>query len=117
MRLLNRHYRGVDRATDVLSFPQYRRAELAAALKRRRAVRKGRAAPSTGALVLGDVVINVHRAERQAAERGLSVDEEVKRLLIHGVLHLLGHDHEQGGAAAKQMWRLSAMLDEKIDGQ
>jgi len=70
IRELNGRYRGIDSATDVLSFPQD--------------------APR----LLGDVVISVETAERQASEYGVTVQEEVERLLAHGVLHLLGYDHE-----------------------
>jgi probable rRNA maturation factor len=66
---LNRDYRGKDKPTDVLSFPQ---------------------GPETG--VLGDIVISVPTAARQAAERGQPVGQEVEWLFLHGLLHLLGYD-------------------------
>lgn len=74
MRTLNRNYRGKDRATDVLSFPLEDRAQ------------RG---------VLGDVVISVDAARRQAAAYDAPLQRELERLLIHGVLHLLGHDHHE----------------------
>lgn len=74
---LNRRYRGIDRATDVLSF----------------SLVEGEAAEHRGRL-LGDVVIGIETAERQAQEAHRGLDQEVARLLIHGLLHLLGHDHE-----------------------
>jgi len=70
MRALNRKYRGKDRPTDVLSFP-------------------------LGDEILGDVVISVDSARRQAASYGASLIREIERLLIHGILHLLGHDHHR----------------------
>jgi probable rRNA maturation factor len=73
VRRLNREFRGKDKATDVLSFPGEESPE-------------GRH--------LGDIVISVPTAERQARERGALLEEEVKLLLLHGVLHCLGHDHE-----------------------
>jgi len=53
--------------------------------------------------VLGDIVINLHKAERQAAEYGLTLNEELRRLLIHGLLHLTGYEHEKGGYAERKM--------------
>ncbi|TMA55844.1 MAG: rRNA maturation RNase YbeY [Deltaproteobacteria bacterium] len=81
---LNRRYRGKDRPTDVLSFP------LADALQ-----------PS----LLGEVVISVETAARQAQRRGHSLPEELQTLLIHGVLHLLGYDHEVSRSEAIRMHR------------
>lgn len=52
---------------------------------------------------MGDVVISMETAARQARAAGLSLDEEVQRLLIHGVLHLVGYDHERGEADAHRM--------------
>jgi probable rRNA maturation factor len=81
---LNREWRGKDKPTDVLSFSQ---------------VEGERGSAS----VLGDVVISTDTAARQALDAGLSVDEEIVRLLVHGVLHLLGHDHVHGGWQARKM--------------
>jgi probable rRNA maturation factor len=75
IRTLNREYRGKDRATDVLSFsleePARRPTEC----------------------LLGDVVISVETARRQAEEYDATLQREIYRLLIHGLLHLMGHDH------------------------
>jgi len=76
MRRLNRLYRGKNMDTDVLSFP----------------VGPGDAA--TPGPYLGDVVICVDVALRQSSEAGLSIDREIAELVIHGVLHLSGYDHE-----------------------
>lgn len=83
MRRLNRQYRGKDKTTDVLSFP----GDLVSA---------GEAEPSPLPRLdhLGDVVISVPAARRQAEDAGHSVDRELRVLLLHGVLHCLGHDHE-----------------------
>jgi rRNA maturation RNase YbeY len=92
MRALNRRWRGTDRPTDVLAFAQ---AE----------------APGTAPDgVLGDVVISVDTARRQAAERGHGVGDESERLLIHGLLHLLGYDHERSAAEARRMHRRERTL-------
>lgn len=85
MAEINLRYRGIDRPTDVLSF----------------SLVEGDCAEHRGGL-LGDVVIGVDAAARQARERHRSLEEELTRLLIHGVLHLLGHDHEEP-AEAKAM--------------
>ena len=77
MRDLNRRFRGLNKSTDVLSFPA-ERAEF-------------EAASEAG---LGDVVISVERAEKQAAENHLSLEEELAQLVLHGLLHLCGYDHE-----------------------
>ncbi len=78
IRELNRTHRGRDRATDVLSF----------------SLVEGDHALFRGNL-LGDVVISVDTAKRQARARHQSLDEETARLMIHGVLHLIGHEHEE----------------------
>jgi probable rRNA maturation factor len=78
IRELNHQFRDIDRPTDVLSFPQILEGELEA----------------PGALVLGDVAISLETARCQSEEHGLSFEEELTLLLIHGILHLLGYDHE-----------------------
>jgi len=78
IRELNDQFRGIDRPTDVLSFPQILEDEL----------------DIPGALVLGDVAISLETAHSQSEEHGLSLEEELTLLLIHGILHLLGYDHE-----------------------
>lgn len=70
MRTLNRHYRKKDSATDVLAFP----------------------AETPG--LLGDIVISIPYASRQARRRGEPASREIDRLLLHGLLHLSGYDHE-----------------------
>jgi len=79
IRDLNRQYRGVDSATDVLSFSQQEGEVLSSA---------------GGPCLLGDVVISMDRAKEQARELGTDLEVELRRLLAHGVLHLLGYDHE-----------------------
>lgn len=89
IRRLNLAHRGKDRATDVLSFPL-----IDPRAKRRRA----HDAPER---LLGDVVISLDRAALQAAEYDATLDAEVQRLLIHGILHILGHDHEKPAERAR----------------
>ena len=77
MRGLNRRFRGVDRPTDVLSFN----------------MREGE--PHPDKVALGDVVISVETAARQAGELGHPLENEIDRLFLHGLLHLLGYDHAE----------------------
>jgi len=98
MRTLNRDFRGVDRPTDVLSFPQHEGGP--AAVRRRVTGHGPDAAPE-----LGDVVISVETAHAQAARAGVAPHGELALLLVHGVLHLAGMDHERGPAQAARMRR------------
>jgi probable rRNA maturation factor len=84
IRRLNRAHRGKDEATDVLSFPQEEPLQAARA--------KG---------PIGDVVISLHTALRQAAAGGWALSRELRRLLAHGLLHCLGHDHARPAEARK----------------
>lgn len=87
MRDLNRKYRGKDRSTDVLSFPQKQFRE---------PLRTSRVKEYPTSLVpesLGDIVISLKDAEKNARRIGQSLDREVAFLLVHGFLHLCGHDH------------------------
>jgi len=104
IRRLNREHRGQDRPTDVLSF------SLATAPDARN-VRPGRGRGPER--LLGDVVISLDRAAEQAAAYDASVAAEVQRLLIHGILHLLGHDHHRAGERARMVAeerRLAALI-------
>jgi probable rRNA maturation factor len=82
MRRLNRRFRGRDTATDVLSFP----AGPVAASQR--------VGNSASQRVVGDLAVSVDRARRQASEQGHALAVEVKVLMLHGLLHLAGYDHE-----------------------
>ena len=79
IRQLNRIHRHKDKPTDVLSFPM------------------------GDAVLLGDIVISLPRAEAQAEEFGCTVAEEQGRLFVHGLLHLIGYDHVHGGWQARRM--------------
>jgi probable rRNA maturation factor len=114
MRLLNQQYRGIDRTTDVLSFPQYGPDELKAEVRKRSHVCAPDIQASSDILPIGDLVINLHKAQRQALENRISFDEELRRLLVHGMLHLVGYDHEQGGNAARSMQKISRRLIENL---
>ena len=91
---LNRRYRGQDKPTDVLSFPL-----------------QDRLCPT----LLGEVIISLDTAKRQAEKRRIPLAEEVQTLLIHGILHLLGYDHEISRSEAIRMGKkereLKALLE------
>lgn len=99
---LNRQYRGIDAPTDVLAFPQTTPERV-------------RTAPHGAEQVLGDVVISVERAKEQARELGHSLKKEVAHLLVHGLLHLLGYDHEQPEEAESMRQAECAVLSEAGD--
>ncbi len=102
MRDLNRRYRGKDRTTDVLAF----------------AMRESCTshAPHLTMNMLGDVVISVPTAWRQAVEAGRSLDEEIAWLLVHGILHLCGYDHERNEKEARRMRRRERMIMRSMAG-
>ena len=92
MRELNQAHRGKDAPTDVLSFPLFAPETFD---------RRGRTRPLARAAgperMLGDIVVSVDTAARQAADYDAPLEREIERLLIHGVLHLAGHDHIEPG--------------------
>ena len=96
MRGFNRRYRGKDRATDVLAF----------------AMRESLIPhpSSLTSIMLGDVVIAVPTAARQARQGQRSLDEELTILLVHGILHLCGYDHERSEKEARRMHRRERMI-------
>lgn len=87
IRSLNKQFRGIDKATDVLSFPSDEPDQL------------------------GDVAISVATAMRQAKENGLTLDEEIAQLILHGLLHLNGYDHETDNG---EMNRLELKLRKRL---
>ncbi len=93
IRELNHSFRGIDRPTNVLSFP----------------MQEGEFSDITPGL-LGDVVISAQTADKEAAAAGITLDERMSQLLIHGILHLLGFDHEAGETAARKMETKSCEL-------
>lgn len=88
MQQLNQQFRGVNKATDVLSFPA-----------------------EDDDSTLGDIAISVDTAAAQAKENGLTFDEEVAQLILHGLLHLSGYDHETDNG---EMNRLELRLRRKL---
>ncbi len=95
MRVINREYRNKDKATDVLSFPQFEPQEI-------RGKRKPRGVVGS---YLGDLVISTDTTLRQAKEFGVTPRSELLRLIVHGILHLCGYDHEGVPASEAQKMR------------
>jgi len=92
---LNLNYLGVDAPTDVLSFPA------------------SETDPETGAHYIGDILISIPRAQTQADAAGHPLESEVQLLVVHGVLHLLGHDHAEAEEKAR-MWQAQAEVLERL---
>jgi probable rRNA maturation factor len=95
IQALNRDFLAHDVPTDVLSFPA------------------DEPDPETGRRYLGDVVISLERASEQARERGHAFEAEMQLLVVHGVLHLLGHDHAEAEEKAR-MWAAQAGVLERL---
>jgi probable rRNA maturation factor len=91
----NRDYLGIDAPTDVLSFPA------------------SESDPETGAAYLGDVLISIPRAQGQAIAAGHPLEAELQLLVVHGVLHLLGHDHA-GPKDKARMWAAQSRVLESL---
>ncbi|MDD2921655.1 MAG: rRNA maturation RNase YbeY [Anaerolineales bacterium] len=95
LRELNREYLGIDSPTDVLSFPS---SEID---------------PETDAPYLGDIILSIPRATQQAQAAGHRMEEEAQLLVVHGTLHLLGHDHAEP-ADKTRMWQAQAEIMVKL---
>ena len=81
---INKQYRNVDRATDVLSFPMFEKEEIDSKIANRDFEHED---------VLGDIVISIEQVEKQAKEYGHSFEREFAYMLVHGFYHLMGYDH------------------------
>lgn len=95
LRELNLQWRGINAPTDVLSFPSEEND------------------PETGFRYLGDIIISVETVARQAARAGHPVEAEAQLLTVHGILHLLGHDHAEEEEKAR-MWAAQAEILETL---
>lgn len=91
VRALNREWRTRDRPTNVLSFPMLSREQLLALT------------PQGGPEMLGDIALALETCTREAAEKGVGLKDHAAHLIVHGLLHLAGHDHEAGDAEAAAM--------------
>jgi len=92
---LNSTYLGIDAPTDVLSFPS------------------DEIDPDSGSRYLGDILVSYPRAEEQASQGGHGVNDEIRLLVVHGVLHLLGYDHSDPGEK-REMWSIQANILKRI---
>ena len=91
VHVLNREWRAKDKPTNVLSFPMIARTDLLAL-------------PAEGAPeLLGDLALAFETCAREAADKGVPVAQHAAHLIVHGLLHLAGHDHELGEAEAEAM--------------
>lgn len=91
VHLLNRQWRAKDKPTNVLSFPMLERADLLAL------------AADGPPELLGDLALALETCTREAAEKGVPLADHAAHLIVHGLLHLAGHDHETGPAEARAM--------------
>ena len=103
IRTLNRIWRGMDKATDVLSFSQLERAK-------GDIVDTAMSAAPTSPLLIGDVIISVETAARQAKNAGKILEEEILFLLTHGLLHLIGWDHKNDAQTRRMIARQKELL-------
>ncbi len=101
MKILNRQFLGVDKTTDVLSFTQLSAKEMKSVKAKTKTSKPQNF--RTSEILLGDIVINLQRAKKQAEEHGLTLNEELKKLMIHGLLHLIGYDHEKSRYMRRKM--------------
>ena len=91
VRALNCEWRGKDKPTNVLSFPMFERADLIAL------------DPDGPPELLGDIALALETCAREAAEKGVPLADHAAHLIVHGLLHLAGHDHETGDDHAALM--------------
>ena len=94
---LNFHYRNKKKSTNVLSFPMHENSEV------------------IDHSLLGDIVVSVETAVREADSFGITLEERFSQLLIHGLLHLLGYDHEKSKAQEDKMYKKSLELVRLIE--
>lgn len=94
LQALNRDWRAKDRPTNVLSFPMLERETLA------------NLSPDGPPELLGDIALAYETCAREAAEKGVPIEHHAAHLIVHGLLHLAGHDHVDSDEHAEQMERL-----------
>lgn len=107
IREINREHRGQDKPTDVLSFPAFEPSVMLSLSKHSRSFGQEER-------MLGDVVISIDTARRQAADYDASLRDELHRLLVHGIAHVMGHDHQQPQERAAMLLlerKLAAAID------
>jgi probable rRNA maturation factor len=106
VRQLNRDYRGIDESTDVLAFCMLPQKEADSSF----------ALPPDGVTRMGEVIISYPQAAEQAKEQGHVTEKELALLVIHGILHLLGYDHEEPEEEAKMRTREKELLEKCLPG-
>ena len=94
VQALNREWRAKDKPTNVLSFPMLEREQLLSL------------SPAGGPEMLGDIALAFETCEREAKEKGVSISDHTSHLIIHGLLHLAGHDHVDSDDQAAEMEKL-----------
>lgn len=99
VRGLNKAYRGKDKPTNVLSFPMVQTDMLA-----------GLANSDDGEVLLGDIILAHGVCEKEAEDKKIAIQDHATHLIVHGTLHLLGYDHEQGDAEAEAMEALETAV-------
>ena len=102
IRKINKQYRNIDKATDVLSFPLYEKQELDKKIEQQEFLHED---------VLGDVVISIEKVEEQAKEYGHSFERELSYMLVHGFYHLIGYDHIEEEDKKKMREKEEKILD------
>ena len=111
IRILNRDMRGIDKATDVLSFPlnDLRPGEFDAA--------QCECDPETGRCLLGDMALSLERCERQGEEFGHGFERELQYLAVHSTLHLLGYDHVDEGEMKRAMRAREKLVMQRLEAE
>lgn len=107
VKQLNRDYRGVDEPTDVLAFYMFPQKESDSSF----------ALPPDGITRLGEIVISYPQATAQAKQQGHSTEKELALLVVHGILHLLGYDHEEREQQEKMRARERQLLERCLPKQ
>jgi probable rRNA maturation factor len=102
VHILNREWRERDKPTNVLSFPMLERDELATL------------APEGPPVMLGDIALAAETCAREAAEKGVALEHHAAHLIVHGLLHLAGHDHVHSDAEAEAMEALETRILAKL---
>lgn len=102
VRTLNREWRKRDKPTNVLSFPMLEREELASLVA------------DGPPVMLGDIALGHETCAREAAEKGVSLEHHAAHLIVHGLLHLAGHDHVDSDTQAEQMEALETAILAKL---
>lgn len=111
MRILNKQYRGKNSSTDVLSFPMYEESPPPLS-----PLPRGEGRFAGMPIMLGDIVISMEKVYRQAKEQGHSPSHELLLLLIHGILHLTGYDHEASPSEERRMRKKENFILSKLSG-